>query len=108
MRNLLFSALLSALSTSGFAAPLSVSSHDISAAVCLPQIMWVHHERSDNAPPAQMLTALPADDWPVTNWYKQSVYDLSSTKLGEIADILNHEGKNTAVVIGVGGRDTAL
>jgi hypothetical protein len=70
----------------------------------MPQIMWVHHEASDNTPPAQMLTSLPADDWSVTKWYRQSIYDLSSTKLGEIADILvNHEGNNTAVLIGVGG-----
>jgi sporulation protein YlmC with PRC-barrel domain len=101
MRTLLYSALLSALSTSGFAAPLSAPAFDISAT---PPIMRVHHEASDDAPPAQMLTALPADDWPVTNWYKQSVYDLRGTKLGEIADILvNHDGKNTAVLIGVGG-----
>ena len=64
----------------------------------------VHHEASDNAPPAQMLTALPADDWPATNWYKQTVYDLAGNKLGELADwLVDHDGKNTAVLIGVGG-----
>jgi hypothetical protein len=64
----------------------------------------VHHENSDNAPAAQFLTALPANDWPATNWYKQSVYDFQGNKLGEIADwLVDHDGKNTAVFIGVGG-----
>jgi sporulation protein YlmC with PRC-barrel domain len=65
---------------------------------------FVHHEASENPPPAQMLGTLPAEDWPVTNWYKQSVYDLSNKKIGQIADVLvDHDGKNTAVLIGVRG-----
>jgi hypothetical protein len=36
-------------------------------------------------------------------WYRH-VYDLAGTKLGEVADpLVNHEGKNTAVLIWVGG-----
>ena len=99
-----YSALLSALSTSASAAPLSAPSHDISAEGRSPQIMWVHHEASDNAPPAQMLTALAADDWPVTNWYKQSVYDPANSKIGEIMDVLlSPDGKVNALIVGVGG-----
>jgi hypothetical protein len=104
MQAVLCSALLSAISTNGLA------NASIDLAQCLSTdrgpapIIRVHHEAGENAPPAQMLTALPADDWPATNWYKQSVYDLADNKVGEIADVLiDHDGKNTAVLIGVGG-----
>jgi sporulation protein YlmC with PRC-barrel domain len=102
MRKLLCSALLLAVPTIGIAAPKLAPT--FSGGHGSLQITQVHHEASDDSAPAQLLTALPADDWPVTNWYKQSVYDLGGTKLGEIADVLvNHDGKNTAVLIGVGG-----
>jgi sporulation protein YlmC with PRC-barrel domain len=65
---------------------------------------FVHHEANENSAAAQMLGTLPAEDWPVTNWYHQSVYDLSNKKIGQIADLLvDHDGKNTAVLIGVRG-----
>jgi sporulation protein YlmC with PRC-barrel domain len=68
------------------------------------QVLMVHHEAGDNIPPVQMLTTIATDDWPITTWYKQSVYDLGGNKIGEIADVLvNHDGKNTAALIGVGG-----
>jgi sporulation protein YlmC with PRC-barrel domain len=67
-------------------------------------VVMVHHEAGDSAPPAQMLSTISTDDWPITNWYKQAVHDLSGNRIGEIADVLvNHDGKNTAVLIGVGG-----
>ena len=67
-------------------------------------VIMVHHEAGDNIPPAQMLTTISSEDWPITNWYKQAVHDLAGNKIGEIADVLvNHDGKNTAVLIGVGG-----
>ena len=98
MRVLLSSTFFFVLPISGFAANIGAHTPDV------PQIVRVHHEGADNAPPAQMLAALPADDWPMTNWYKQAVYDLGGNKIGEIADLMvNHDGKNTAVLIGVGG-----
>ena len=40
----------------------------------------------------------------VTDWYKQSVYDPSDSKIGEIMDVLvNRDGKVTALIVGVGG-----
>jgi hypothetical protein len=67
-------------------------------------VIMVHHEAGDNLPPAQMLTTISGDDWPITNWYKQPVHDVAGNRIGEIADVLvNHDGKNTAVLIGVGG-----
>ena len=92
MRTLVCSALLCALPMSGIAAQLSVLPRSVEHAS--PEIIRVHHEATDNVAPAQMLPSLPADDWPMTNWYKQAVYDLAGNKIGEIADLLvNHDGK---------------
>src|SRR5262245_44969579 len=92
MRTLAYSELLCTLPISGIAAQLSVLPVQYASA----EIIWVHHEATDNVAPAQMLT--------MTNWYKQTLYDLGGNKIGEIADLLvNHDGKNTAVLIGVGG-----
>ena len=67
-------------------------------------ILKVHHETTDDGQPPQLLTSLPSDSWPVTDWYKQSVYDKTDTKVGEIMDVLvDHEGKNVAIIIGVRG-----
>jgi len=53
---------------------------------------------------AQILTTLPGDANTVTHWYKQSVYDPSDNKIGEIMDLLvSREGKIEAMIIGVGG-----
>jgi sporulation protein YlmC with PRC-barrel domain len=52
----------------------------------------------------QVLTTLPQGVTTVTNYYKQNVYDLSDTKIGEISDVLlNKEGKVDAFMIAVGG-----
>jgi sporulation protein YlmC with PRC-barrel domain len=54
--------------------------------------------------PAQIMTSVPANSSTVTNWYKQSVYDPSDNKIGEVMDVLlDREGKVSALVIGVGG-----
>jgi len=68
------------------------------------QILRIHHEDSDAAPAPQLLASLPGEAWTITDWYKQSVYDRSNNKIGEIMDVLvDHEGKNVAAIIGVGG-----
>ena len=52
-------------------------------------------------PPVQVMTSIPANSATVTHWYKQSVYDPSDNKIGEIVDLLvDREGK---VMVGVGG-----
>jgi PRC-barrel domain len=67
-------------------------------------IIKVHHEATDDMAPAQMLASLPSESWPVTDWYKQNVYDRADNKLGEIADLLvDHDGRNVAVLISTGG-----
>ena len=53
---------------------------------------------------AQIMSSIPANSVTVTNWYKQSVYDPSDAKIGEIMDVLvDHDGKVTALIVGVGG-----
>ena len=38
----------------------------------------------------------------VTHWYKQSVYDPSDSKIGEIMDVLmDRDGKVVALIVGV-------
>src|SRR5919204_2213455 len=54
--------------------------------------------------PAQAMSSIPAESVTITHWYKQSVYDPSDTKIGEIEDVLvDRSGKATAFIIGVGG-----
>jgi sporulation protein YlmC with PRC-barrel domain len=53
---------------------------------------------------ADMMTTVPANSTTVTDWYKQSVYDPSNNKIGEIMDVLvAPDGRTTALIVGVGG-----
>src|ERR1700746_901136 len=53
---------------------------------------------------AELMSSLPANSATVTDWYKQSVYDPSDNKIGEVMDVLlTPDGKATAVIVGVGG-----
>ena len=53
---------------------------------------------------AQIMTSVPAQSVTVKDWYKQSVYDPSNNKIGEIEDVLlSPEGKVNALIVGVGG-----
>jgi sporulation protein YlmC with PRC-barrel domain len=53
---------------------------------------------------AEIMSTLPKDSATVTDWYKQSVYDPSDSKIGEIMDVLmSPDGHATALIIGVGG-----
>jgi sporulation protein YlmC with PRC-barrel domain len=54
--------------------------------------------------PPQILTTIPGQSMTVTNWYKQSVYDPSNSKIGDIMDVLlSQDGRVSALIIGVGG-----
>jgi len=51
-----------------------------------------------------MMNSVPPQSVTVTDWYKQSVYDPSNNKIGEIKDVvLSQDGKVNALIIGVGG-----
>jgi sporulation protein YlmC with PRC-barrel domain len=52
----------------------------------------------------KVLTNVPNNAVTVTDYYKQSVYDPSDHKIGEIKDVLiGQDGKVEAVIISVGG-----
>jgi sporulation protein YlmC with PRC-barrel domain len=55
---------------------------------------------SANAAPG----ASPAEQFTVTNYYKQDVYDKADNKIGTVDDVLiDKQGRITALIIGVGG-----
>jgi sporulation protein YlmC with PRC-barrel domain len=83
MRKLAYSAAILAIATTG---------------------AYAHHDDADKAAPAAMMSSIPSEAWTVTDWYKQTVYDLSDNKVGEIRDVLlDHEGKAAAIIVGAGG-----
>jgi sporulation protein YlmC with PRC-barrel domain len=52
----------------------------------------------------RLMTDVPPNSMPVTNFYKQNVYDPGNNKIGEVDDVLlGADGKINALVIGVGG-----
>ena len=52
----------------------------------------------------EIMSSVPTNSATVTDWYKQSVYDPSDSKIGEIMDVLvSPDGKATALIVGVGG-----
>jgi sporulation protein YlmC with PRC-barrel domain len=53
---------------------------------------------------AKIMTDVPPNTMPISNYYKQNVYDPSNNKIGDVDDVLlGPDGKITALVIGVGG-----
>ena len=55
-------------------------------------------------PPEQTFTTLPSRALPISDYYKQSVYDTQDNKIGTISDLLvDKDGKVNAVIVGVGG-----
>jgi hypothetical protein len=53
---------------------------------------------------ADMMTSVATNSTTVADWYKQSVYDPSNNKIGEIMDVLvSPDGHATALIVGVGG-----
>jgi sporulation protein YlmC with PRC-barrel domain len=52
----------------------------------------------------EMMSSVPSSSKTVTDWYKQDVYDPSSSKIGKIDDVLvSDSGQINALVVGVGG-----
>jgi hypothetical protein len=51
-----------------------------------------------------LMIVVPSSSLTVTDWYKQSVYDRSNSKIGDISDVLvGPNGQIDAAIIGVGG-----
>jgi sporulation protein YlmC with PRC-barrel domain len=52
----------------------------------------------------KIMTDVPPNSMPVTNYYKQNVYGPDNAKIGDVDDVLlGADGKINALVIGVGG-----
>jgi sporulation protein YlmC with PRC-barrel domain len=52
----------------------------------------------------ELMSNVPTGSLTVTDWYKQSVYDPSNTKIGQIMDVLvSPDGKVDTLIVGVGG-----
>jgi sporulation protein YlmC with PRC-barrel domain len=52
----------------------------------------------------RLMTTLPADTLPVSEYYKEDVYDAHDSKIGDIKDVLlDKSGQVAAVILGVGG-----
>jgi hypothetical protein len=52
----------------------------------------------------EMMRNVPSGSATVTDWYKQSVYDPSDNKIGEVMDVLlSPDGRASALIVGVGG-----
>jgi sporulation protein YlmC with PRC-barrel domain len=52
----------------------------------------------------QLITTLPGEALPISDYYNQNVYDSRDNKIGEINDLLvDNGGKVNAVIVGVGG-----
>lgn len=72
-------------------------------AICTSTAAFAQQPAPTAARPAEIFMRQPAGTT-VTNFYKQSVYDPSDNKIGEIDDaLIDKEGRVTAIIIGVGG-----
>jgi hypothetical protein len=61
-------------------------------------------QQASSSASAQIMSSVPNGSATVTDWYKQSVYDPSDSKIGEIMDVLlSPDGRATALIVGVGG-----
>jgi len=53
---------------------------------------------------SKVLGSVPSQSVTVTDWYKQSVYDPSNNKIGDVNDVLlSADGRVSALIVGVGG-----
>jgi sporulation protein YlmC with PRC-barrel domain len=72
-------------------------------ALCASTAAFAQQPAPTTAGPAEVFIRQPAGTT-MTNFYKQSVYDPSDNKIGDVDDVLiDKEGRVTAVIIGVGG-----
>jgi sporulation protein YlmC with PRC-barrel domain len=76
----------------------------LSATVATAQTPQPAPQATPASAAAQILATLPASAMTITHWYKQSVYDPSDAKIGEIMDVLaDRDGKIVGMIVGVGG-----
>ena len=52
----------------------------------------------------QLMTSVPGDALPISEYYKEDVYDAKDAKIGDVEDVLlDKSGQVAAVILGVGG-----
>ena len=52
----------------------------------------------------QLMMSVPGDALPISEYYKEDVYDAKDAKIGDVEDVLlDKNGKVDAVILGVGG-----
>ena len=72
-----------------------------------PSPLWgegVRERRGLRFGSGDLKSSVPASSLTVTDWYKQTVYDKSNNKVGEIKDVLvSRDGQINALIVGVGG-----
>ena len=57
----------------------------------------------------QLITTLPGEALPISDYYNQNVYDNRDNKIGEVNDLLvDSAGKVNAVILGVGEKNVAV
>jgi sporulation protein YlmC with PRC-barrel domain len=79
----------------------------LAAVIVAATIGLAQAQQTTGVAPAEQaapLKSLPPDATTVTNWYKQSVYDPSEQKIGDITDVLvDKDGKIATLIVSVGG-----
>jgi sporulation protein YlmC with PRC-barrel domain len=76
----------------------------LAATTTLAQAQTTQPAPAASGSAAQIMTSVPTSAMTVTHWYKQSVYDPSDSKIGEVMDVLmDRDGKTVALIVGVGG-----
>jgi sporulation protein YlmC with PRC-barrel domain len=101
-------AIAALMSTAAMAQQMNPPAHPSPGAPAMqpaPKTPSGHMSQSmPSATSVKVLTSLPANAKTVTNWYKQSVYDPSDKKIGDVDDVLvSNDGKIEAAMIAVGG-----
>jgi sporulation protein YlmC with PRC-barrel domain len=78
--------------------------HAIAATAALALTLMSSATLPAGAKEEMLMTTVPATGIPVSEFYKQSVYDTHDNKIGDVSDVLlDQSGQVSAVMLGVGG-----
>jgi sporulation protein YlmC with PRC-barrel domain len=105
MRHLLSTTALALLLATGSAfAAEDVDHPNTQPSVAPPPASETVPQATTKTRSSEMIGTLPSGGVPISDYYKQSVYDTRDNKIGDVKDLLLDEsGKINAVIIGVGG-----
>jgi sporulation protein YlmC with PRC-barrel domain len=78
--------------------------HTIAATAALALTLMSSATLPAGAKEEMLMTTVPATGIPVSEFYRQSVYDTHDNKIGDVSDVLlDQSGNVSAVMLGVGG-----